>query len=53
MAILPAVFIIILLGFFAWLAWTFIPFVWAKYLVGGTLAIIAAYKFIILALSLV
>ena len=52
MILLPAILIIILLAFFAWLAWTFIPVVWAKYLVGGTLLILAIYKFVILALSI-
>jgi len=48
-----AIVIILLLALFAWIAWTYIPVEWAKYLVGGTLAILAVYKFVLLALSLV
>ena len=51
--LLLAIFVIALLVFLAWLCWTFIPWLWAKYLSAGLLGGLAVYKLILLVLYLV
>jgi len=50
MTIFAALAVIAFLILCTWIAWTYIPWEWAKYFFGGALAIVTVYKFIMFVL---